>query len=199
MAIMDGFVAFAEQDAKEVMSQGRIGPRTFGRPFKWVPFANSADGAIQKAMMSKGPPEAATEATVWCVLQISFTAEQFLEHFKEQRVFSVTSWKIPGWRFYGDVELGKGNSCQWWEFKVAQIGIANWAEKALTARGRKRCATGVCNRCGAVSVPTWTGRKLEEFCAECWNRFFKEHAKERNADQMPEDVAMQEIEALNAP
>ena len=123
MTTLDGFVAFTEQRADEVAFHGRLSAENFNVKYPWVPFADTIDGAIQKAMRSsQGNPEAATTPTTWYVLHIVLSAEQFLESFTNQLLLKCNSRGVPGWRFYGEIELGDGNSFEWLQITV--IGIA---------------------------------------------------------------------------
>ena len=192
MSTMEGFIAFTQQEAQNVEGQGRLVPETFGTPFMWVPFADTIDGAIEKAMMSsKGNPEAATRQTEWRVLHVWITADQFLEVFQDKRIGSTSvssGFPIPGWRYYGDVELGNGNAFEWLGIIVGPIGIATWAEKALTKYKFRK--DGRCCDCGAISVPTWTACN-EAFCAGCWNRSFLSRYMKGDADEEPEEGSRQ--------
>ena len=175
MATLEGFIAFREKFAQEVEAKGRLVPQTFGMPFKWVPFADTSDGAIEKAFRStKGTnPEVATQPTSWCVLHVVLSAEQCVEAFKSGRLMRPTL-EPPGWRFYGDIELGEGNAFEWAQCTIAPIGLMPWAEKALSTWYEIRAA-GDCMGCGACNTVTWTAMKKQQklyYCAACWNSFF---------------------------
>ena len=181
---LDGYVAFSETEAQKVECQKRLVPQAFGAPFKWVPFADSKEVAMENIMKSShGQPEAALKPTRWIILHIWLDPEQFLEAFKASRVLRNPNLKQPGWRFYGEMELGNGNSYEWWQKDIPPIGILAWAEKALTMRYKLR-ADGHCCGCGAVPVPTWATWAVhqKDFCAGCWNAHFLKDASEVSAD-----------------
>ena len=68
MTTLDGYVAFTAAKAQKAQAAGRLVPREFGAPHKWVPFADTPEGAVDKAMHSiDSNPEAATCPTQWYV------------------------------------------------------------------------------------------------------------------------------------
>lgn len=198
---LEGYLAFTPTRAWKVEASRRLAPAAFGPPFLWIPFADTMDGAIEKAMMSSvyGMPEAAMSRTHWRVLHIWLSAEQFLEAFKANRLLRTTSTRglaepLPGWGIYGEVELGNGNAFEWMQFTVAPIGIMRWAEKLLSKRYNLR-ADGRCCSCGAVAGPTWTARKHalpspEDFCTDCWYAYCMERVSEVDMDKEVEEATV---------
>ena len=143
MTTLDGFVAFTEQGAHKVVPQGRLSAEHFNVNCPWVPFADTVEGAIAKAMMSsQSNPDAATTPTTWFVLHIVLTAEQFLESFRNQLLHKCNARGVPGWRFYGKIELGVGNSFEWLQITVGPyvgpIGIAARDQQAWKEKNTNR-------------------------------------------------------------
>ena len=87
---MVGVVLFSllvfDGSADVVEQTGRLSPGMFGASFDYLPLKDSLGSAIEAAMQSsKNIPQSAIEATVWLVLQVTLTAEQFvayLTHFR---------------------------------------------------------------------------------------------------------------------
>ena len=191
MATLEGFVAFTEARAQDVESQGRLMPTVFGPPKKWIPFADTLDCAVDKAMTSStGNPHIALSPTKWCVLHVALTAEECVHAFKDGRIQKSTYGPAgvvqPGWRHYGELQLGLGHAFEWITITVAPIGVLLWADKALTTH-YKRHADSCCCGCSAAHVITWTASKEhrhEKLCADCCLRYFQERASQDDADEM---------------
>ena len=105
---MEGYIAFDKHQYHVVEAEKRICANYFG--VQYAPFADTVEGACQKAIASKQYP--AHGQIDFMVLQIKFTSEQFVQEFKDKYVTKYDH-PIPGWRYYGDVNLNNGNAFQW--------------------------------------------------------------------------------------
>ena len=189
MAQLVGYAAFTESRAKEIDSLGRLNPTEFGPPKKWIPFADSVEVALDKVMTSsRGNPHIATEPTQWYVLRVTLAAEGCVQAFCAGLIQKSNHGPAgvvqPGWRYYGELQLGCGNSYEWMHITLAPVGVETWAEKALTTH-YKRHSDSCCKGCLAAHVTAWTASKAHShglFCAICWLRYFTELAADGGLD-----------------
>ena len=191
MAQLVGYVAFTESRAKDVDELGRLNPSIFGQPKKWIPFADTVECALDKTMTSsRGNPQIATAATQWCVLRVTFAAEECVQAFCAGLIHKSNHGPAgvvqPGWRYYGELQLGIGNAYEWMHITLAPVGVEHWAEKALTTH-YKRQSDSCCKGCLAAHVTTWTASKAHShdlFCATCWLRYFTERTANGRLDDL---------------
>ena len=119
------------------------------------------------------------------------SAEQCVEAFKAGRLTRSFQRPIPpGWRFYGDIELGEGNVFEWVRCTIAPIGLTPWAEKTLST-WFVILPAGNCKDCGVCNTVTWrASKKQQDYCAACWNSFCLHSAEE--VEEAPVDMAVKE-------
>ena len=194
MATLVGYAAFTEPRAKAVDELRRLHPAIFGQPKKWIPFADTVECALDKAMTSsRGNPQIATAATQWCVLRVTLAAEECVQAFCAGLIHKTYHGPAgavqPGWRYYGELQLGVGNAYEWMQVTLAPVGVDQWAEKALTTH-YKRHHDSCCKGCLAAPVTTWTASKAHAqnlFCATCWLQYFTAVAARVGIDALEHD------------
>jgi len=171
---LEAYVALDEQRAWSVQNGNKLVPAMFGKPFQYVPLKRSPEAACEAAMRStQCPPQVATEETEWCLLKLTFNAEQVCEAFKDGRLTSGPNANT--WAWYGELSLGNLNF-EWWKLNIAPIGMPAWADKALT--GKYQVGTSIaCAGCDSDRVPTWKSSPKHGqagYCASCWHGYFVE-------------------------
>ena len=173
---LEGYLACTDEMMAKIHQAGMVETRLFGPVAKFIPFADSATGAVDKAFLAqKHFPEAALQDTTWRVLRVSFTADQAFAALKGNQLERVVANRVPGFRFHGDLTAGCC-SAEWFQASVEAMGVDKWADMALT--GKFEVGTfGTCAACPAAGVPTWAGRERlgvekREYCAACWHGFF---------------------------
>ena len=195
MATLVGYVAFTEARAKAVDEIGKVHPSIFGSPKRWIPFADTVEHALDKAMTSsRGNPQTATEATQWCVLRVTLAAEECVQAFCAGLIHKTYHGPAgapqPGWRYYGEMSLGVGHAYEWLQVTLAPVGVDQWAEKALTTH-YKRQPDSCCKGCLAAPVTAWIASKSHAqhlFCAMCWLQYFTAMAASSGNDDSAHDA-----------
>ena len=194
MAPLVGHVAFTAARAEAVDELGKVHPSLFGPPKRWIPFADTVEHAIDKAMTSsRGNPQTATAATQWCVLRVAFAADECVHAFTAGLIHKPRQgpdWAPqPGWRYYGELSLGVGHAYEWSQVTLAPVGVDQWAEKALTTH-YKRQPDSCCKGCLAAPVTAWYASKSHAhhlFCAMCWLQYFTAMAASSGNDDSAHD------------
>ena len=170
---LEAYVALDEQRALRVQNSSKLVPAMFGKPFQNVPLKRSPEAACEAVMRStQCPPRVATEATEWCLLKLTFNAEQVCEAFKDCRL--TYGRDANTWAWYGELSIDD-LSFEWWKLTIAPIGMPAWAEKALT--GDQVGTSIACAGCGSDCVPTWKSNPKHgqtDYCASCWHGYFVE-------------------------
>ena len=184
MAYLPGYVAFSAERAQNVEDAGKLTPCMFGQPFKWIPFSDTREDAIDKALTSaQSPPEAATSITEWYILRVGMRADACVHAFLEEKIERKGPYTFagPGWRYKGELRLGgeDGLQFQWSQSSVEPLGIEQWAKKALGSHCKVRHETR-CDECGADGVSAWAATKQYDnafYCARCWNAFYSQQGE----------------------
>ena len=206
MAPLVGYVAFTAARAEAVDETGRVHLSLFGPPKRWIPFADSVEHAIDKAMASsRGNPQSATMVTQWCILRVAFAADDFVHAFNAGLIHKPRQgpdWTPqPGWRYYGDLTLGDGHAYEWLQLTIAPVGVDQWAEQALSQY--KKQPDSWCKGCRAAPVTAWVASKSHArhlFCATCWHEYFTTLAAGRDsADYEPDPHATAQPSAVPPP
>ena len=128
---------------------------------------------------------AATELTLWFLLKLSFTDQQWLELMLSDEKTNAKIVHGPG-KMWSEWHVS-GRLCvepvpkEWLQLTLAPIGYTGFAENQLWKR--PSAAEATCEECNAEKTRVWlsskrhAGRDVENhnagygqkaFCAECW-------------------------------
>ena len=171
-----GFICCLPQKALEIKERRRLSPLDFGKPHKWIPFADSEQEAFELfSRSSQFPPSAATEETELAFLKVSFSMEQFRKFFLDHKL-ERASWAlyagdqflsipVKGWRFSDVLDLD-AVGCLGYFLYAQKMDMHDWGIRALSKKYKQETG-GKCFECGTE----WGTTRWRGFCATCWNTY----------------------------
>jgi mono/diheme cytochrome c family protein len=170
------YLAFCESDANRIDSSGIIDPELFGN---YIPLKRSQEAAVLAALATRTSQamKAASEATTWFVLEVSWSPEQ-VGHFFMQIKLSRCKERDGSWcyRLREAIQLQEAATAQWRKIDVAATGLDAWAERNLYACSK---FTGHCADCHGDNLTVRQGgRQGDAWCQPCWHRFLAKDVKE---------------------
>jgi len=179
-----GYIAFNEEDASILDRTGSVPPEIF----PWgthVELEVSAETAIAKALgqRTSTATRAATQDTVWYILEVSFHKECVAEAFSRGLLhwsggMKQLEWYLP-LALHGESAPGVCFPCAWSRVTIAPTGVQCWASRVLDGELKLRTsAAGTCAGC-LHEGDLWHGTRFfnyQGYCASCWNASIEEKA-----------------------
>jgi hypothetical protein len=170
---MEAYLVLSESQAFQADAVGKISADTLGAPAKvgYVALKAAQECAFQTALQHNAQKgHIATQETDWFVLHVTFKVDEALAMFQAGSM--VRDIPRGGWRYFGELDF-KILQHEWWQVKLAPIGMEAWADMVLGPRYKFKF-TGHCNGCKATGV-TWIGgkcRSMHGYCTPCWHAYF---------------------------
>ena len=184
------FIACTEVEAARIHDAGELlMPAVFEhKPTdKWFKVFPTVEAALDCALraFTSSAAKAATEETVWYVLKLDFTDQQWLQLLLKDSVKThIKRGPGPLWKQFqvgGELPLQDVAKKEWNVLTIAPIGFGTWAEKRLS--NSKQWPDMTCGECGKEHVTVWLGNKRNAerhsdrvpehkgYCAECWHKY----------------------------
>ena len=175
MSALICYLAFCESDANRIDSSGIIDPELFGN---YIPLKRSQEAAVLAALATRTSQamKAASEATTWFVLEVSWSPEQ-VGHLFMQIKLSRCKERDGSWcyRLREAIQLQEAATAQWRKIDVAATGLDAWAERTLHNCDK---LTRACADCLAVVPVRQGGSRGDAWCLPCWHSYLARDARE---------------------